>query len=153
MDGKNIASVGIINKDVIEKLRGEKGSEVDIKIYRKGNKNLLDYTIERGDIPTYSVDASFMIDDEIGYIKVNRFSATTNQEFLDRTNKLLSSGMKKLVLDLRGNPGGYLRSAIYICNEFLNEGELIVYTEGKYREKEEIFSDKEGSLKKIKLAV
>ena len=95
VDGKNIASVGIINKDVIEKLRGKKGSEVDIKIYRKGNKNLLDYTIERGDIPTYSVDASFMIDDEIGYIKVNRFSATTNKEFYEGTNKLLSRGMKK----------------------------------------------------------
>ena len=153
VDGKNIASVGIINKDVIEKLRGEKGSEVDIKIYRKGNKNLLDYTIERGDIPTYSVDASFMIDDEIGYIKVNRFSATTNQEFYEGTNKLLSSGMKKLVLDLRGNPGGYLGSAIYICNEFLNEGELIVYTEGKYRKKEEYFSSEDGRLKQIDLAV
>ena len=153
VDGKNIASVGIINKDVIEKLRGEKGSEVDIKIYRKGNKNLLDYTIERGDIPTYSVDASFMIDDEIGYIKVNRFSATTNHEFYEGTNKLLSSGMKKLVLDLRGNPGGYLGSAIYICNEFLNEGELIVYTEGKYRKKEEYFSSEDGRLKQIDLAV
>ena len=153
VDGKNIASVGIINKDVIEKLRGEKGSEVDIKIYRKGNKDLLDYTIERGDIPTYSVDASFMIDDEIGYIKVNRFSATTNQEFYEGTNKLLNSGMKKLVLDLRGNPGGYLGSAIYICNEFLNKGELIVYTEGKYRKKEEIFSDEDGRLKQIDLAV
>ncbi|MGY8989139.1 MAG: S41 family peptidase, partial [Flavobacteriales bacterium] len=118
-----------------------------------GNKNLLDYTIERGDIPTYSVDASFMIDDEIGYIKVNRFSATTNQEFYEGTNKLLSSGMKKLVLDLRGNPGGYLGSAIYMCNEFLDKGELIVYTEGKYRKKEEIFSDEEGRLKQIELAV
>ena len=79
VDGKNIASVGLTNQNVVEKLRGEKGSEVEIKIYRKGNKNLLGYTIERGDIPMYSVDASFMIDDEIGYIKVNRFSATTNQ--------------------------------------------------------------------------
>ena len=153
VDGENIASVGLTNQNVVEKLRGEKGSEVEIKIYRKGNKNLLGYTIKRGDIPMYSVDASFMIDDEIGYIKVNRFSATTNQEFHEGTNKLLRSGMKKLVLDLRGNPGGYLGSAIYMCNEFLDEGELIVYTEGKYRKKEEIFSDDDGRLKHIELAV
>ena len=97
----------------------------------------------------YSVDASFMIGDEIGYIKVNRFSATTNKEFYEGTNKLLKSGMKKLVLDLRGNPGGYLWSAIYMCNEFLDEGELIVYTEGKYRGKVEVFSDEDGRLKHI----
>ena len=153
VNSENIASIGLSNQDVVEKLRGEKGSEVEIKIYRKGNKNLLGYTIERGDIPMYSVDASFMIDDEIGYIKVNRFSATTNKEFFEGTNKLLGSGMKKLVLDLRGNPGGYLGSAIYMCNEFLEEGELIVYTEGKYRKKEEIFSDEDGRLKHIELAV
>ena len=153
VDGKNIASVGLTNQNVVEKLRGEKGSEVEIKIYRKGNKNLLGYTIERGDIPMYSVDASFMIDDEIGYIKVNRFSATTNKEFYEGTNKLLRRGMKKLVLDLRNNGGGYLGSAIYMCNEFLDEGELIVYTEGKYRKKEEVFSDEDGRLKHIELAV
>tara|TARA_B110000881_G_scaffold148034_1_gene131113 strand:- start:3 stop:965 length:963 start_codon:yes stop_codon:yes gene_type:complete len=94
-----------------------------------------------------------MVNPEIGYIKVNRFSATTNQEFFKGTQKLLSLGMTKLVLDLRGNPGGYLGSAIYMCNEFLEEGELIVYTEGKYRKKEEIFSDNEGSLHDIELVV
>ena len=153
VDGKNIASVGLTNQDVVEKLRGEKGSKVHIKIYRKGNKNLKDYTIERGDIPIYSVDAFFMIDDEIGYIKVNRFSSTTNQEFEEGANKLLSKGMEKLILDLRGNPGGYLGSALSMCNEFLEEGELIVYTEGKYRSKEEYFSDEDGRLKQIELAI
>ena len=153
VDGENIASIGITNQDVFKKLRGEKKSEVNIIIYRKGNKDLLEYTIVRGDIPMYSVDASFMIDIEIGYVKVNRFSATTNQEFYEATNKLLKSGMKKLILDLRGNPGGYLGSAIYMCNEFLKEGELIVYTDGKYRKKEEIFSDKYGRLQQIELAV
>tara|TARA_Y100001968_G_C19444164_1_gene764292 strand:- start:1497 stop:3017 length:1521 start_codon:yes stop_codon:yes gene_type:complete len=153
VDGENIASIGITNEDVFEKLRGKKESKVNIKIYRKGNNRLLEYTIVRGDIPMYSVDASFMIDIEIGYVKVNRFSATTNQEFYEATNKLLSSGMKKLILDLRGNPGGYLGSAIYMCNEFLKEGELIVYTNGEYRKKEEIFSDKYGRLQDIELAV
>ena len=153
VDGKNIASAGLTNQDVFEKLKGEKDSEVHIKIYRKGNKNLIDYTIKRGDIPIYSVDASFMIGEDIGYIKVNRFSATTPQEFSDRTNKLLRSGMKKLVLDLRDNGGGLLESAIDMCNEFLEEGELIVYREGKYRRKKETYSDNDGRLKKIDLVI
>jgi len=150
---EDIASVGLTNSDVVEKLRGEKGSEVSIKIYRRGVKDLLEYTIERGDIPMYSVDASFMLNNNVGYVKVNRFSATTNEEFYTATTELLSSGMKKLVLDLRGNPGGYLGSAIYMCNEFLEGGELIVYTEGKYRKKEEIYSDNDGNLKDIELVV
>ena len=138
---------------VIEKLRGEKGSEVNIKIYRRGKSNLLEYSIQRGDIPLYSVDASYMINEDIGYIKVNRFSATANEEFFDSSEELLSLGMKKMILDLRGNPGGYLGSAIYMCNEFLENGELIVYTEGKYRKKEEIFSDYNGRLKNIELVI
>ena len=153
VDGEDFATVGLTNSKVIEKLRGEKGSEVNLKIYRRGETELLEYTIERGDIPLYSVDASFMIDDEIGYVKVNRFSATTNEEFFNASSKLLFSGMKKMVLDLRDNPGGYLGSAIFMCNEFLEKGELIVYTKGKYRSKEEIFSDAGGSLKDIELVV
>ena len=153
VNGEDFASVGLTNSEVIEKLRGEKGSEVHVKIYRRGQKELLEYTIERGDIPLYSVDASFMIDEDIGYVKVNRFSATTNKEFSNASNKLLSSGMKKMILDLRDNPGGYLGSAIFMCNEFLEKGELIVYTKGKYRSREEIFSDAGGSLKDIELVV
>ena len=90
VDGEDFASVGLTNSEVIEKLRGEKGSKVHLKIYRRGVNELLEYTIERGDIPLYSVDASFMIDDEIGYVKVNRFSATTNEEFFNASNKLYS---------------------------------------------------------------
>ena len=153
VDSVNIASVSLTNEEVVTKLRGEKGSPVRVKIFRRGERELLNFTIIRGDIPLYSVDASYMVNPEIGYIKVNRFSATTNQEFFKGTQKLLSLGMTKLVLDLRGNPGGYLGSAIYMCNEFLEEGELIVYTEGKYRKKEEIFSDNEGSLHDIELVV
>lgn len=153
VDAENFATIGLTNSKVIEKLRGEKGSEVNLKIYRRGETELLEYTIVRGDIPLYSVDASFMIDDEIGYVKVNRFSATTNEEFFNASSKLLFSGMKKMVLDLRDNPGGYLGSAIFMCNEFLEKGELIVYTKGKYRSKEEIFSDAGGSLKDIELVV
>ena len=94
-----------------------------------------------------------MLSDKIGYVKVNRFSGTTNEEFYTATNKLLADGMSKLVLDLRGNPGGFLGSAIYMCNEFLEKGELLVYTEGEYRKKQEVYSDDDGRLKHIKLVV
>jgi len=153
VDGEDFASVGLTNQDVIDKLIGEKDSEVQIKIYRRGFPELLDYTIVRGDIPLHSVDASVMLSDKIGYVKVNRFSGTTNEEFYTATNKLLADGMSKLVLDLRGNPGGFLGSAIYMCNEFLEKGELIVYTEGEYRKKQEVYSDDDGRLKHIKLVV
>ena len=153
VDGEEITSVGLTNVQVVEKLRGKKGSIVEIKINRRGENELLIFNIIRGDIPIYSVDASFMLKNNIGYVKVNRFSATTNQEFQESTNELLTKGMTKLILDLRGNPGGYLGSAIYMCNEFLSEGDLIVYTEGKYRGKEEIFSDNNGNLKNVKLVV
>lgn len=153
VDGEDFASVGLTNQDVIDKLRGEKDSKVQIKIYRRGCPELLNYTIVRGDIPLHSVDASVMLSDKIGYVKVNRFSGTTNEEFYTATNKLLDDGMSKLVLDLRGNPGGLLGSAIYMCNEFLEKGELIVYTEGKYRIKQQVYSDTAGRLKNIKLVV
>ena len=153
VDGEDFASVGITNSDVVENLRGEKGTEVKVKIFRRGEKEPLDFTIIRGDIPMYSVDASYMIDNKTGYIKVNRFSATTNKEFYEGTQRLLLEGMQNLILDLRGNPGGYLGSAIYMCNEFLDEGELILYTAGDHRPKEEIFSDNDGRLIDTKLVV
>ena len=153
VDGENIASIGISNSDIIERLRGEKDSEVEVKIFRSGEKSLLTYNIIRGEIPLYSVDAYFMIENDIGYVKVNRFSATTNEEFGNAANKLLNNGMTKLILDLRGNPGGYLGSAIYMCNQFLESGNLILYTEGKYRSRDEIFSNQEGRLKHIEVVV
>jgi carboxyl-terminal processing protease len=153
VDGEDFASVGITNSDVVENLRGEKGTEVKVKIFRRGEKESLDFTIIRGDIPMYSVDASYMIDNKTGYIKVNRLSATTNKEFYEGTQRLLLEGMQNLILDLRGNPGGYLGSAIYMCNEFLDEGELILYTAGNHRSKEEIFSDNDGRLIDTKLVV
>ena len=153
VDGENIANIGLTNDDVFEKLRGEKGSKVEVVILREGNSDLLYFDIIRGDIPMYSVDASFLLRDKIGYLKLNRFSATTNQEFYQRTQSLLKQGMNKMVLDLRGNPGGYLGSAIYICNEFLNNGDLILFTEGRNRNREDFFSDHSGELKEIELVI
>ena len=154
VDGENIASVGIDNEFVFSKLKGPEGTSVQLKVFRKNSSDLLDFEVIRERIPIYSVPASFMLTEgDIGYIKVNRFSATTNQEFSTASNSLLSSGMNRLILDLRGNGGGYLASAIYMCNEFLNGEKLIVYTEGKNRNKDEYYSDNTGNLKGIKLIV
>ena len=144
--GKDVASINIKNEGVIKRLRGEKGTTVEIKILRRGNNSLLNFAIVRDDIPLYSVDASIMLSKDIGYIKVNRFSATTFDEFTKGANKLLSSGMQKLILDLRGNPGGYLGAAASICDEFLKENKLIVYTEGRNREKQEILATINGAM-------
>tara|TARA_B100000609_G_C17174731_1_gene413695 strand:- start:28 stop:1329 length:1302 start_codon:yes stop_codon:yes gene_type:complete len=148
-----VASVKIKNEDVIKKLRGIKGSSVSVDIYRKGNNKLISYNIIRDDIPLKSVDASIMLDNNIGYIKLNRFAATTYEEFSLGVENLLKSGMKKLILDLRNNPGGYLGVAIDICDDFLNDNQLIVYTQGNKRSKDEIYSTKNGSLIKTDLVI
>lgn len=131
VDGENIAGIGITNRGVVTRLRGEKGSEVKVSILRKGVSELIDFNIERDVIPQYSVDVSYMIDDETGYIKVSRFSATTFLEFKEALFKLKEKGMSKLVLDLTGNPGGYLDRAVDMADEFLADNQMIVYTEGK----------------------
>lgn len=148
-----VAGVGIENKDVISKLRGERGSKVKIEIARRGVKNLIEFRIERDKIPIYSVDAGYMINNEVGYIKISRFAATTYDEFLEKLNRLRSHGMKSLILDLRGNPGGYLNAAIEICDEFLSDGKLIVYTEGRARPKDSAYSTRKGNFENGKLAI
>ncbi len=126
-----VAGVGMKNSDVVKRLRGPKGSNVAVYIQRYGQKNLLKFNIERDVIPQYSVDAHYMVDDEIGYIKISRFSATTFKEFKVALNSLIQLNMSKLILDLTGNPGGYMDRAISIVDEFLEENEMIVYTKGK----------------------
>jgi carboxyl-terminal processing protease len=133
----NIASVGLSNLDVQKHLKGPKGTEVKIEVVRKNVKEPITFTIIRDKIPQYSVDASYMINPDIGYIKVNRFSQTTYGEVKDAVSKLKKSGMTKLILDLQGNPGGYMDQAIGIADEFLKKGEKIVFTKGqetKYNE-------------------
>ena len=131
VDGKNIAGVNLTNRQVHENLRGEKGSEVEVTILRNGYKTPLQFNIIRDKIPQFSVDASYMIDKKVGYIKVSRFSATTYTEFKEALKKLNKEGMQKLILDLQDNPGGYMDRAISIADEFLNDNALIVYTKGK----------------------
>jgi carboxyl-terminal processing protease len=131
VDDKNIAGIGITNSDVFKKLRGPKGSKVKLTISRRGVKAPLDFMIIRDKIPTYSVDVSYMADPETGYIKVTNFAENTYTEFKSAVNKLNQQGMKRLILDLRNNPGGYLDRATKMADEFLPDHKLIVYTDGK----------------------
>jgi len=133
VDGETVAGVGINIKGVVGKLRGEKGTEVVVSIKRKREKELIDFTIVRDKIPQFSVDVAYMIDDETGYIKVSRFSATTFHEFKQKLSDLSNKGMKKLVLDLQGNPGGYMDRAVNIADEFIAGDGLIVSQEGRIK--------------------
>lgn len=153
IENKNAAGIKIKNKDVLKQLRGKKGTKVTISIMRGVAKKLIDYTIIRGTIPIYSVDVGYMLNKETGYIKISRFAETTHKEFSDKTEKLYSAGMKNLILDLRGNGGGLLSSAIKICDEFLEDKQIIVYTEGKSHPKETITATEKGILADTKLVV
>ena len=151
VEEEEVANTGIKNRDVIKLLRGERGSLVNIRIKRKGENQLIKFAIIRDNIPLYSVDAGIMLHDDIGYIKINRFAATTYKEMKKKTEALKAKGMKKLILDFRNNPGGYLHIANQICDEFLKSGELIVFTEGRNRRKQEAFATAEGSLEDVKV--
>ena len=153
VEKEDVASVGIKNEGVIKLLRGEKGSIVNINIKRRGQLELMPFAITRDDIPLYSVDVGIMLQGNIGYVKINRFAATTYQEMMEKVNSLQQEGMQKLILDLRGNPGGYLHIANQMCDEFLKDGELIVFTEGRNRPKEETFATRNGQLENIKVIV
>ncbi|MCD4794788.1 MAG: S41 family peptidase [Bacteroidales bacterium] len=147
------AGIGITNDDVINNLKGPKGTTVKIGVKRKGIKDLIEFEIERDKIPIYSVDVSYMLTDDIGYIKISRFAGTTYQEFMEASGKLKKEGMKKLVLDLRDNGGGYLNAAVDIADEFLFAGKMIVYTEGAFRDKFEYKSTDNDFLIDIKLVI
>ncbi|MGQ8335599.1 S41 family peptidase [Sunxiuqinia sp. A32] len=140
-----IAGIGVKNETVLSLLRGEKGTKVNVGIKRNGMKEFLDYEIVRGDIPIYSVDVSYMIDQETGFVKIGRFAEHTYDEFLQALNKLNGKGAQKIIIDLRGNPGGYLMQVIRMVNEFLGEGELIVYTEGHSQARKTYTANEKGS--------
>ena len=129
VDGRLLAGIGVKSHDVMKALKGPKGTEVNVTVLRRNQE--IDYKIVRDKIPQYSVDVAYMVDSEIGYIKVNRFAATTFEEFHSSLKKLKEQGMKKLVLDLQGNPGGYMNMAIDIADDFLAAGKKIVFTNGK----------------------
>jgi carboxyl-terminal processing protease len=145
VDGKTVAGTGITNRDVFDLLRGPRGSKVMIDIKRKNQKDLIPYEITRDKIPQYSINATYMVNDEIGYIKVTRFAATTHEEFKKSVQDLKEQGMKKLILDLQSNPGGYMGAAINIADEILDENALIVSQQGKLnRYNQKAFAIKPG---------
>jgi carboxyl-terminal processing protease len=142
---ENVAGVGFTNRDVQKHLKGPKGSEVEITVLRKSKKEPIVFNIIRDKIPQFSIDVSYMINDEIGYVKVSRFAATTYDEFKIAVNKLKEYGMQKLIIDLQGNPGGYMHHAINIADEFLPDNQKIVYTKGKESQfNSEAFAERTG---------
>lgn len=147
------SSIKIARDEVPKKLKGPKGTKVNISVVRPGMNEVLEFEITRDKIPIYSVDASFMYDDEIGYVKVSRFSATTYDEFMKALGELKSKGMKKLVLDLRSDPGGFLDQAFKMASEFIPKGKKIVYTKSRIREFNEEFVSQGGNYTDVPLIV
>lgn len=148
-----IAGVKMSTEDIMKRLRGPRGTKVNLKILRRGVNDLLPFTITRDRIPIYSIDASYLIQGHTGYIRIDRFGATTAKEFSEALAKLKKQGMKDLILDLQGNGGGYLNAAIELANEFLEADELIVYTEGRQSPRSEFYAQGDGAFRKGKLAV
>ncbi len=143
----------ITNEKVMKKLRGPKGTTVKVGIKRNGAKELLPFTIKRGDIPVTSIDIAYKVTDKIGYIKVSKFGNNTYSEFLTALNKLQKDGATEFIIDLRGNSGGYLDAAIQMINEFLKQENLIVYTEGKSEPRRDAYADGSGSFQNNPLAI
>lgn len=153
VDGEDAYGEDINNQWVMDHLRGKKGTKVVVAIYRRGNKELIDFEIIRDKIPINSLDASFMLDDKTGYIKLNRFSKTSLDEFNEAIVTLKEKGLENLIFDLRGNGGGYLGTAMTISDEFLPEGKLIVYTEGIHTPRQDLIATGKGEFKNGKLIV
>ncbi len=148
-----IAGVGIQNSGAMKLLKGPKNSKVNVKIHRNDVPELLDFVITRDVIPNYSITTSFMIDENIGFIKLSRFAASTYEEFVDAVKDLKKEGMTQLVLDLRGNTGGYLGTAVEMIDEMLPKSSLIVYTEGEHRPRKYLYARRHGILEDADIAV
>ncbi|HJC95455.1 MAG TPA: S41 family peptidase [Candidatus Phocaeicola gallinarum] len=143
----------VTNFEAMKRLKGEKGSKVKLGIFRPGEKEILDFTVIRGDIPVKSIDAAYMINDKFGYVKVNKFGETTYPELLIALAKLNQEDCKGMIIDLRGNTGGYMAAAIQMINEFLPGNRLIVYTQGRKSPRENYTSNGSGSSQEMPLIV
>jgi carboxyl-terminal processing protease len=151
IDGKS--AIGITRDEVMKKLRGPKGTKVNVTVFREGFEKPLQFEIIRDKIPLYSVSCSFMVDQDVGYVYVNRFAETTGKEVQDAVTKLRSQGMKELILDLRDNPGGLLNQAVDVASDFLPKGKTIVYTKGRITEANEYFTSSGGTFVEVPLIV
>lgn len=153
IDDSSFVSKELTNEQAMAKLKGPKDSKIKLGIKRTGQKELLHFTVTRGDIPVKSIDAAYMVDKETGYLLINKFSDTTYPELLVALAKLNQEGLKRLIIDLRGNHGGFMAPAVQMANEFLPKNRLIVYTEGRKVPRSEYRSDGRGSYQNIPLIV
>lgn len=154
VNGESIVGGTLTAEGIRSKTRGEKGTKVKIGVKRNSSKKTLTFTITRDDIPMNTIDVSYMLDDKTGYIKIAQFGKNTYDEFFAALSKLKKDGASSYIVDLRGNPGGYMEMAILMVNEFLEQGELIVYTKGrKEREDIQVWSDDQGSFHDAQVAV
>jgi carboxyl-terminal processing protease len=148
-----IAGKNLEQNRVVKMLRGPRDTRVQLGIARMGEAQLIAITVVRGKIPVKSMDAAYMVNDRTGYIKLSKFSKTTHEEFITALQSLRREGMTRLVLDLRGNGGGLLEQAFEVANDFLEQGNLIVYTEGRVRPRYDYFANGKGRCKDLALAV
>lgn len=153
VDDSSFVGKIVTNEEAMRRLKGEKGSKVKLGIYRPEEKDILHFTIVRGDIPVKSIDAAYMVNDKFGYVKVNKFGETTYPELLVALAKLAQANCKGMIIDLRGNTGGYMAAAIQMVNEFLPNNKLIVYTEGRKSPRENYTSNGTGSSQTMPLIV
>jgi carboxyl-terminal processing protease len=153
IEGENVAGIKIKNEQVLKRLRGDKGTQVKISVFRRGLRDLLDFTIVRDKIPIYSVDASYMAEPGIGYIKLSRFAQTSTEEVRNGIKQLKQQGAKSIILDLQDNGGGLLNAAFEIADEFLTTGKKIVYTSGLHSPRKDYNSTQFGEFQQGRLVV
>lgn len=153
VDDSVVAGVDMPSNDIVKMLKGPKNTQVKVTVYRKGEKAPIDFEITRDDIPIYSVDVAYKVNENTGYIKISQFAQTTYHEFIQAIEKLKTQGVEKLIIDLRRNGGGIMDAATMIADQFLEEGQLIVYTEGRNRPRENDYATSRGLLKDDKVVV
>ncbi|MBQ8675323.1 MAG: S41 family peptidase, partial [Bacteroidaceae bacterium] len=153
IDGEPYVGAIVTNNETLHRLKGERGSKVRLGVVRRGEADTLSFNITRGDIPVKSIEVTYMITPELGYININKFGETTYPELLIALAQLKQENFKGLIIDLRGNTGGYLKSAIQMVNEFLPGGKLIVYTQGRNEPRQNYESNGQGSYKQLPLIV
>jgi carboxyl-terminal processing protease len=153
VDDSVVAGVNMPSDDIVRMLKGPKNTVVKVTIYRRGEPAPIDFEITRDDIPIYSVDVAYMVNENTGFIKISQFAQTTYHEFTQAIERLKTQGVEKLIIDLRRNGGGIMEAATMIADQFLEEGQLIVYTEGRSRPRENDYASSRGMLKDAKVVV
>jgi carboxyl-terminal processing protease len=153
IDNETVTGIKLTTSGVRSRLLGAKGTRVDIRVFRRGEKDILDFTIIRDKIPIYSLDAAYMLNNETGYIKLNKFAATTDKEFSDAVARLKKSNMQNIILDLRGNGGGYMMAATSIAEKFFKDKNLLVYLTGRKTPRQDYKSSGSGNLSSARIVV